>query len=82
MSRWEEVSGKLEAEFKFKDFAEAWAFMTEVAINAEKQAHHPEWTNIYSTVRIALCTHDDGNVITEKDRKLAKTIDLIHTKFV
>ncbi|MBX2983204.1 MAG: 4a-hydroxytetrahydrobiopterin dehydratase [Flavobacteriales bacterium] len=72
---WKEENNKLQRSFKFKDFSEAFAFMTRVALAAEKMDHHPEWTNVYNTVDIKLCSHDAGNKVTDKDRKLAKTID-------
>ena len=72
---WIEVDNKLCRTFQFKDFSEAFAFMTRVALIAEKQGHHPDWSNVYNTVRIALNTHDAGGVVTEKDRKLAAAID-------
>ena len=72
---WEEKDNKLIRKFNFKDFSEAFAFMTRVAIEAEKQGHHPTWTNTYNKVEIILTTHDAGNTITDKDRKLAKEID-------
>ena len=62
-------------EFKFKDFVSAWGFMTKVALLAEKMDHHPDWSNVYNKVSIRLTTHDAGNKITEKDRKLAAEID-------
>lgn len=74
MENWKEKDGKLKAHFEFDDFVEAWAFMTKVAMTAEKMGHHPEWTNEYNTVDISLCTHDEGSSITEKDRKLAAQI--------
>ena len=74
---WKEENNSLKRSFKFKDFVEAWAFMTQVALIAEKMDHHPEWRNIYNTVDITLTTHDKGNTITEKDRKLAKKIDAL-----
>ncbi len=76
-STWTEVNDSLERSFKFKDFSEAFAFMTRVALIAEKMDHHPEWTNVYNKVKIKLSTHDAGNVVTEKDRKLAKAIDAL-----
>lgn len=82
MNNWQEKNGKLQAKFELKDFAEAWAFMTEVAIHAEKQAHHPEWSNVYNIVKISLCTHDAGDIVTDKDHRLAKTIDGIYSKFL
>ena len=72
---WRETGEGLEAEFGFKDFAEAFAFMTKVASIAEEQQHHPEWSNVYNRVSIRLRTHDAGNSITEKDRRLAAAID-------
>ena len=71
---WIEKDNSLQATFKFKDFITAFSFMTEVAFNVEKQNHHPTWENTYNTVKIILTTHDEGNTITEKDRKLAKAI--------
>ena len=78
---WKETKNKLKASFKFKDFAEAFAFMIEVAFHAEKQNHHPKWTNVYNQVEFELTTHDAGNVVTEKDHKLADTIDNLYKKY-
>jgi 4a-hydroxytetrahydrobiopterin dehydratase len=61
--------------FEFKDFSEAFAFMTRVALLAEKHNHHPWWSNVWNRVEIRLNTHDAGNVVTDRDRKLAKAID-------
>jgi len=72
---WSEEHNRLKKTFIFKNFTEAFAFMTRVAFIAEKMEHHPEWTNVYNKVTIVLCTHDAGNIITEKDRKLASAID-------
>lgn len=72
---WTTGAGGLVRTFVFKDFAEAFAFMTRVAFLAEKQGHHPEWTNVYNKVHIVLRTHDAGGTITEKDRTLAAAID-------
>lgn len=77
---WKEENDKLQRTFKFKDFSEAFAFMARVALAAEKMDHHPEWTNVYNTVDIKLCTHDAGDKITAKDRKLAEAIDRIAGK--
>jgi 4a-hydroxytetrahydrobiopterin dehydratase len=74
---WKEENNQLSREFKFDDFTEAFAFMTRVAFLAEKHSHHPNWSNVYNTVTINLTTHDEGNTITEKDRKLASAIDKI-----
>ena len=72
---WEEKDNKLYRKFKFKDFPEAFAFMTKVALAAEKMDHHPLWTNVYNTVEIWLNTHSEGDIVTDKDRKLATAID-------
>jgi 4a-hydroxytetrahydrobiopterin dehydratase len=72
---WTEQNNRIKKDFKFKDFSEAFAFMTRVALIAEKMDHHPFWTNVYNTVNIELSTHDAGDIVTERDRKLAKAID-------
>ncbi len=72
---WTETDNKLYRKLKFKDFSEAFGFMTRVAIAAEKADHHPTWTNTYNTVEIWLSTHDAGNIVTEKDHQLSKAID-------
>jgi 4a-hydroxytetrahydrobiopterin dehydratase len=74
---WQENDNKLYKKFVFADFSEAFAFMTRVAMEAEKQNHHPLWTNVWNSVEIWLSTHDAGDVVTEKDRKLAASIDEI-----
>ena len=74
---WKEENNTLYKKFEFNDFSAAFAFMTRVALAAEKASHHPLWTNVYSKVEIWLNTHDAGDIITEKDRKLAKVIDSI-----
>ncbi len=71
----------LRAEFKFKDFREAFAFMTEVAFAAEAANHHPEWSNVYNTVSVKLTTHDAGNTVTQKDHDLASAISKIYGKY-
>ncbi|EPR68918.1 4a-hydroxytetrahydrobiopterin dehydratase [Cyclobacterium qasimii] len=72
---WKEANNKLSRTFEFKDFSEAFAFMTRVAFLAESQQHHPNWSNEYNKVHIDLATHDKGNTVTEKDRDLAQAID-------
>ena len=72
---WQEKDNQLTRDFKFADFSEAFAFMTRVALIAEKMDHHPWWSNVYNQVTIKLCTHDAGNTVTEKDHKLARAID-------
>jgi 4a-hydroxytetrahydrobiopterin dehydratase len=72
---WTETDNKLYRKFEFADFSEAFAFMTRVAIEAEKMDHHPLWTNVWNKVEIWLSTHDAGDIVTEKDKKLAGKID-------
>jgi len=74
---WEEKNNSLYRKFEFRDFSEAFAFMTRVAMIAEKMNHHPKWTNVWNTVEIWLSTHDAGDVVTDKDRKLAEKIDTL-----
>lgn len=72
---WVEENNRLKKTFKFKDFTQAFGFITKVALIAEKMDHHPAWTNVYNVVNIELSTHDAGDIVTDKDRKLAKAID-------
>jgi 4a-hydroxytetrahydrobiopterin dehydratase len=72
---WTETNNSLYRKFEFGNFSEAFAFMTRVAMEAEKMNHHPLWTNVWNRVEIWLSTHDAGNTITEKDKKLADRID-------
>lgn len=74
---WIEEDNKLKRSFVFADFSEAFAFMTRVALLAEKQNHHPYWSNVYNQVEIELNTHDAGDIITAKDHKLAASIDAL-----
>jgi 4a-hydroxytetrahydrobiopterin dehydratase len=74
---WKEKDHTLHKEFTFENFSEAFAFMTRVALEAEKMDHHPKWTNTYNKVEIWLSTHSAGDKVTEKDRKLAAKIDAI-----
>jgi 4a-hydroxytetrahydrobiopterin dehydratase len=76
---WEEKDNKLYKKFKFKNFSEAFSFMTRVALEAEKMDHHPTWSNTWDTVEIWLSTHSAGNIVTEKDRTLSKKIDFLIT---
>ena len=75
LQRWTELDGQLRRDFEFGDFSEAFAFMTRVAMLAEQQGHHPDWSNSYRRVSIALTTHDSGNAVTNADRTLAAAID-------
>ena len=72
---WKEIDNKLTNTFKFKDFNEAFGFMTRVALIAEKMDHHPTWTNSWNTVKFELSTHDAGDKVTDRDRKLTDAID-------
>lgn len=76
-THWQEKDNALYKKFQFTDFSEAFAFMTRVALAAEKMDHHPRWTNVWNTVEVWLNTHDAGNTVTEKDRKLAQKIDAL-----
>jgi 4a-hydroxytetrahydrobiopterin dehydratase len=74
---WVEVDQKLYKQFVFKDFTEALSWMLKAAFVIEKLNHHPEWSNVYNKVTVYLTTHDAGNTITQKDRDLAKALDLV-----
>ncbi len=73
---WELRDGKLHREFKFKNFVEAWSFMSRVALLAEKMNHHPEWFNVWNTVRIDLSTHEVGG-LSNFDVELARKINVL-----
>ena len=70
----DEARGAIRRRFVFADFAQAFAFMTQVALAAEKRDHHPEWSNVYNRVEVVLTTHDAGG-LTEKDIDLARVCD-------
>lgn len=72
---WKEVDNRLAKTFTFRDFSEAFGFMARVAMIAEKMNHHPTWTNTWNKVSFELSTHDAGNKVTDRDRKLADAID-------
>ena len=72
---WLEENNALKQTFTFKDFSEAFSFMTRVALLAEKHDHHPTWSNVWNKVEITLNTHSAGNAVTDKDRNLAAEID-------
>ena len=74
---WQEQNNSLYKKFEFKNFSEAFAFMTRVAIEAEKMNHHPLWSNVWNRVEIWLSTHDAGDIVTDKDRKLSQRIDAL-----
>ncbi|MDR3679781.1 MAG: 4a-hydroxytetrahydrobiopterin dehydratase [Flavipsychrobacter sp.] len=77
INSWQEKDNALYKSYKFADFSAAFAFMTRVALLAEKHDHHPRWTNTYNKLEIWLNTHDAGDIVTDKDRKLADAIDKI-----
>ncbi len=74
---WKEINNKLYRKFEFKNFSEAFSFMTRVALAAEKMDHHPLWTNVYNTIEIWLSTHDAGDIVTDKDKMLSEKIDAL-----
>ncbi len=74
---WTEENNQLKHSFQFDNFIDAFGFMTKVAMIAEKMNHHPTWTNTYNKVEIILCTHEEGNTISDKDIKLAAAIDKV-----
>jgi 4a-hydroxytetrahydrobiopterin dehydratase len=75
--RWTESTDGLRCDLRFADFSAAFAFMTRVALLAEKLDHHPEWSNVYDRVSITLRSHDAGNTVTERDRRMAAAIDVL-----
>jgi 4a-hydroxytetrahydrobiopterin dehydratase len=76
-SAWTETEHGLHRDLSFSDFAQAFAFMTRVALLAEKFDHHPDWSNSYNRVSITLRSHDADNTVTNRDRRLAAAIDEI-----
>jgi 4a-hydroxytetrahydrobiopterin dehydratase len=78
---WENDGQALKRHFQFRNFSEAFSFMTRVALIAEKINHHPEWSNVWNKVSITLSTHDAGNTVTELDLKMAREIDEIYAQY-
>ena len=78
--KWIEENQSLNTRLVFRDFAEAFAFMQKVAEICERQQYHPDWCNQWNTVQIRLQTHDAGNIVTEKDHKLAKAISELYAQ--
>ena len=74
---WTNKDNTLYRKLEFKDFSQAFAFMVRVAIEAERMDHHPLWTNVYNKVELWLNTHDAGDVVTDKDAKLAEKINTL-----
>lgn len=77
---WSYLDGKLHKDLRFRDFNEAFGFMARVALVAEKRDHHPDWSNVYNRVEIALSTHDAGG-ITERDTTFARHADEVYRRF-
>lgn len=80
LSGWSHEDHKLKKEFSFNNFRDAIAFITRISFEAEEQVHHPELFNVYNTVNIALSTHDAGGKVTQKDLKLAKSIESLYNQ--
>lgn len=78
--QYDEARGAITREFRFADFAQAFAFMTQIALAAEQRDHHPEWSNVYNRVRITLTTHDAGG-LTQRDIDLAGVADKAYARF-
>ena len=81
LAGWRVVSGKLHREFRFKDFVEAWGFMSSAALVVQQMDHHPEWANVYNTVRVDLVTHDAGG-ISRRDVELASRLEELASRLV
>ena len=77
MQNWEDQNNKLTKTFEFSSFEEAIEFMVRASKLISQMDHHPEWTNVYNRVMVSLCTHDAGNVITQKDHDLAAALDAV-----
>lgn len=77
MQNWEDQNNKLTKTFEFQSFEEAIEFMVRASEVISQMDHHPEWTNVYNRVMVSLCTHDAGNVITQKDHDLAAALDAV-----
>jgi len=79
LTRWSVVGGKLHREFQFKDFVEAWGFLSSAALVVQQMDHHPEWSNVYGTVRVDIVTHDVGG-ISRRDIELAEKLELLASR--
>jgi 4a-hydroxytetrahydrobiopterin dehydratase len=77
MSHWTERNNALHKTFLFNTFQEAIQWMVKASVHIEQMNHHPKWSNVYNTVTVELSTHDEGNIVTEKDQQLAKLLDSI-----
>ncbi|MCC5942674.1 MAG: 4a-hydroxytetrahydrobiopterin dehydratase [Balneolaceae bacterium] len=77
LTGWTFSDDKISKKYEFENFKDALSFMVRVGFEAEQQAHHPEWFNVYNKVEISLSTHDAGGKVTEKDIRLAKAIEKV-----
>jgi 4a-hydroxytetrahydrobiopterin dehydratase len=77
MNHWTEQNNALHKTFEFSTFQEAIEWMVKASVHIAALNHHPKWTNMYNTVTVELSTHDEGNIVTEKDRQLAQRLDSI-----
>lgn len=78
MKNWIEQNNQLQKTYTFKSFTEAIVWMVKASYIIDKMDHHPEWTNVYNTVKVILSTHSAGSTVTEKDRVLAKELDALY----
>jgi 4a-hydroxytetrahydrobiopterin dehydratase len=74
---WTEENNQLSKTFKFRSFADAISWMVKAAFIIEKMNHHPEWSNVYNKVHVVLRSHGAGNIVTDRDRELAKALDTL-----
>jgi len=81
LAGWQLQAGKLHREYRFRDFVEAWGFMTSAALVIQQMDHHPEWSNVWAEVRIDLVTHDAGGV-TRMDVELARKIEALAARLL
>lgn len=81
LAGWEVVGGKLHREYRFHDFVEAWGFMSAAALLVQQMDHHPEWFNVYHTVKIDLVTHDAGG-ISRRDVELADKLETLARRLI
>jgi len=79
LAGWSIVGGKLHREYRFRDFVEAWGFLSSAALIVQQMDHHPEWFNVYSTVRVDLVTHDAGG-ISPRDVELARKLEALASR--
>ena len=81
LEHWSEKKDWLYRIYKFEDFVHAMMWMVQVSYEVDKLDHHPEWTNTYNKVAVRLVTHDQWDIVTEKDRTVAEIMDDIYSRF-